>query len=214
VDGGLTWSAQTTPAPVQSVCAGGANDVWAAGGKVVLHSSDGGGTWSTTLTAPFEGDAWEAKVQCAGAGVAWVEFIGGYAALSHVPWAVYRTVDGGQTWDAVIAEPYTLGAVIPGASAPGPYPGPFSLVDDKTAFVVGFCPVCGQGTVSIRGTTDGGRTWSADYLVAAPDRYLSPVAVDFVDARHGWVALASTDDSEILATSDGGRTWTPRSSHP
>jgi photosystem II stability/assembly factor-like uncharacterized protein len=214
VDGGHTWSNVPTPSRVESVCGDGANNVWAAGGKEVLHSGDGGETWSTSLTAPFNGDAWAAKIQCVASEVAWVEFLGGYAALSHAPWAVYRTLDGGQTWEVMAAEPYTLGDIIPGASAPGSYPGPFSLVDDKTAFITGVCPVCGHGSVSIRSTTDGGATWSADYLVAAPDRYLRPVAVDFVDAKHGWVALASTEDSEILATSDGGRTWTPRSSHP
>jgi photosystem II stability/assembly factor-like uncharacterized protein len=206
-DGGVTWTDVSTPAPVQSVCAASADDVWAAGGVHVFHSTDGGATWSTSFTAPVSGDGWAATIQCAGPGAAWVQFQNGSAALNHQPYVIYRTLDGGGNWDVMMAEQYTLGNIIHAPEGPGPYPGPFSLIDARTAFVTGFCGPCGSGTTYGRGTVDGGTTWSPDTVVLAPESYLTPQAVDFVNAIYGWAVLASSESAEILATADGGRTW-------
>ncbi len=203
-DGGRTWTLVTTPTPLQSVCAVSGNEVWAAGGTSVLHSVDGGQTWSTSFTAPLPANGdWSTTVRCAGTDVAWVQMVNGGVALSHQQYVIYRTLDRGGHWDVMMAEEYTLSNVVTAPEGPGLYPGPFSVVDDKTAFVVGFCGPCGAGTTYVRATFDGGLTWQPDAVVSdnAPR---GPTAVDFVDGKHGWVVLSG---AEIVATTDGGQTW-------
>jgi photosystem II stability/assembly factor-like uncharacterized protein len=56
-------------------------------------------------------------------------------------------------------------------------------------------------------TDDDGKTWKRAKSPAAP----LLTAVDFVDAKSGWVA---GHDSVILATSDGGETWVQQFSAP
>jgi photosystem II stability/assembly factor-like uncharacterized protein len=62
-------------------------------------------------------------------------------------------------------------------------------------------------------TDDGGMSWQA---VALPTNRYIPTAIELVDERHGWIALAKAfwDGEEeasaiILRTEDGGATWTP-----
>ncbi|NUT76885.1 hypothetical protein HNO86_17740 [Pseudomonas sp. C1C7] len=71
------------------------------------------------------------------------------------------------------------------------------LSDGQRGWAVG-----GDGT--ILATSDGGRTWSSNWLKALP------IAVQFnADGQHGWVVGV---DGAILFTSDGGRTWAAQSS--
>lgn len=72
--------------------------------------------------------------------------------------------------------------------------------------------VGGGGT--ILATADGGAKWTRQYacalsspcLATSRDRVTNTLlAVDFVDAFHGWATGA---DGTILATNDGGTTWT------
>ncbi len=206
-DGGRTWTALTTPMPLQSVCAVSSNEIWAAGRTSVLHSVDGGQTWTTSFTAPLPANRdWSAMVRCAGADVAWVQLVNGGAALSHKPYVIYRTLDRGSHWDVMMAEQYTLSNVITAPEGPGPYPGPFSVVDDKTAFILGFCGPCGAGKTYLRATFDGGLTWQPDAVVSDIASG-GPAAVDFVDDKHGWVVLSG---AEVVATSNGGKTWSQR----
>ena len=65
-----------------------------------------------------------------------------------------------------------------------------------------------QGVIDA--TTDGGKTWLSESL---GDPRLIPRAIQFVDARHGWLAATtlSTCDQTcatvIFRTTDGGATW-------
>ena len=207
VDGGVTWSDVSTPAAVQSVCAADAAGVWAAGGMQVFHSTDAGATWSASFSLPpaAQGVDWIATVRCAGSA-ARAQFSDGVAAGHHAH-VMYRTLDGA-SWAVMMAEAGTVANFIPASPSPGPYPGAFSVVDARTAFVMGWCPVCDAGKTYIRGTTDGGTTWTPDYLVFAAAGELPPVALDFVDASHGWALFASDSNARVLATADGGVTWT------
>ena len=67
---------------------------------------------------------------------------------------------------------------------------------------------------TILATADAGRHWAPQYACALSSPCLASsrdlvtrrlLAVDFVDALHGW---AAGDAGTILATTDGGRTWT------
>ncbi len=206
-DGGHTWTIDETPQAVQSVCAIDIDTLWAAGGLSVLRSGDGGKTWSTAFTSPAHPDPpWSADIQCAGREVAWVQFLGYGVALGHAPYIIYRTSDGGGHWQAMMEEQYTLGSYLTAPEGPGSYPGPFSVVDEKTAYFVGWCPACGAGETRVRGTNDDGETWQPDVTIPGPPS-LPPRAVDFVDGAHGWAVFTSTESGSVLATTDGGLTW-------
>jgi hypothetical protein len=62
--------------------------------------------------------------------------------------------DAGSTWRRLLAEAYF------GVKAPftiDSYSGPWTIVGEKSAYFVGWCPACGYGTVSLTVTRDGGR---------------------------------------------------------
>jgi photosystem II stability/assembly factor-like uncharacterized protein len=211
-DGGRTWATQSTAGPVNSICFGGVTDGWAARGATVLRTRDGGHTWHT-IFAPriYHGAQWLATIHCDGTAVAWVLLSpGDDSAASQQPYVLYRTLDRGHHWRAVAEERYFEGAY-PAARATeelGAYIGPFSVVDRRTAYVLGLCPVCSvQGTVQLAGTPDGGRTWRPAVRVPALTSH-GPYAIAFVDATHGWVSGPIRGHGAILATADGGRTWT------
>ncbi len=203
-DGGRTWLDESAPASVRSVCAINAHSVWVVGAKEVVHTTDGGATWATSFTLPSTGNLWSGQLRCTPPNVAWVQFADGVA-TGNLGQAVYRTLDGGDHWQVMMAHEFNDTVKAP--DTPGPYPGPFSVVDASTVFVMGYCPMCGAGTSNIRSTHDGGATWRPDMAVAAPASYAPPVGLHFVDSTHGWAALSSNPMGEILATVDGGRTW-------
>jgi hypothetical protein len=93
-----------------------------------------------------------AQVKCSGRTV-WVLFHGGVASSQEAYLGV-RSGDAGRTWERVLAEPYF------GIKAPftiDSYSGPWTIVGEKSAYFVGWCPACGHGTVSLTVTGDGGR---------------------------------------------------------
>jgi hypothetical protein len=93
-----------------------------------------------------------AQVKCSGRTV-WVLFHGGVASSQEAYLGV-RSADGGRTWKRLLAEAYF------GIKAPftiDSYSGPWTIVGEKSAYFVGWCPACGHGTVSLTVTRDGGR---------------------------------------------------------
>jgi len=93
-----------------------------------------------------------AQIKCSGRTV-WVLFHGGPASSQEAYLGV-RSGDGGRTWKRLLAEPYF------GIKAPftiDSYSGPWTIVGEKSAYFVGWCPACGHGTVSLTVTRDGGR---------------------------------------------------------
>ncbi|MEO5560191.1 MAG: glycoside hydrolase domain-containing protein [Dokdonella sp.] len=65
---------------------------------------------------------------------------------------------------------------------------------------------------SIAHTRDGGASWTIEQLTAAALADATPMALDFVDARHGWLIARAPSSSNfqrgrLLRTDDGGRSW-------
>jgi hypothetical protein len=82
-----------------------------------------------------------------------VLFHGGVAASQEAYLGV-RSGNSGRTWKRLLAEAYF------GIKAPftiDSYSGPWTIVGEKSAYFVGWCPACGSGTVSLTVTRDGGR---------------------------------------------------------
>lgn len=136
---GTTWTSSVTGTPndLYDVDAAGAGSVWAVGELgTILHSIDGGATWSDQ-TNPAVTTASLHSVSVVDADVAWISGNGNL---------VLRTQDAGVTWDVVhaVASTSPLTSIVA-----------TSAID---AFAIG-TTTCGSCEVR-RVTDDGGVTWS------------------------------------------------------
>jgi hypothetical protein len=93
-----------------------------------------------------------AQVKCSGRTV-WVLFHGGVASSQEAYLGV-RSGNTGRTWKRLLGEPY-FGIKVP--FMVDSYSGPWTILGEKRAYFVGWCPACGAGTVSLTVTLDGGR---------------------------------------------------------
>ena len=106
---------------------------------------------------------------------------------------VYRTTDGGETWQDV-SPPGTAGLSLRDVEAR----------DADTAVVLSI----GEGAASrIWRTTDGGATWTETFRNAEPTAFYN--CLDFyADGRHGLAVSDPVDGRfRIVATDDGGQSW-------
>jgi photosystem II stability/assembly factor-like uncharacterized protein len=182
---------------------------WASDGSAVLRTEDGGMTWVEVYRAPVDPrGGWLGILTCHGDDVAWLTLSDG-AGAGHVAYAIVRTIDGGDHWDGVLQERNTapLGRDAALSAAPGPYPGPVSIVSPETTFVFGRCGPCGEhGTLSLTATNDGGRTWRAPVTVPGVP-FSDRLGVAFVSEHRGWLATTVDGRGRILVTDDAGLTW-------
>lgn len=207
VDGGRTWSAQAAPAPPQSVCFTSPADGWLASGTRVWRSTDGGRSWgrkpSFTLPVDAGSPPFQAELQCAEPAAAWVRFDGGGAAAGHSPYALYTTRDGGGRWRGVLAEANTLSPRLRLPSGPGSTPGPFSVIDPTSAFLLSPTPAAN----AVGGVLVEGEKFSVVSDIRGS--FLSDsTSVSFASRTTGWaVGKDGAGRAVILVTSDGGRRW-------
>lgn len=227
-DGGRTW--QTLPEPVgtlRGIAAVGGSDVWVAGTRFaypittafVMHSKDGGDTWS-------EYDFPQASYLVPGA-IGFADVKNGCVQIGD---QLYSTTDGGDSWAVVEGAPIAgkfcfaaagrgwalatpdrngyldlwrtedAGARWRKLTVPDVYGGftSMSFVDEDHGFI------CGQfGRVFA--TEDGGETWAEQTSLSI----YSPV-ICAQDAERVWAADSNGD---IYASPDGCRTWSHQQSH-
>jgi len=178
-------------------------DGWVAGWNqelvpsTVLHTTDGGRTWSsvtvkgfalTHITFQNATDGWAmATPACTG---------------SCRPDIVLRTTDGGRTWHESLAFGVPAGGGS-GSGTGGNWIVGIEGIGMDQAFALG------QSTLMVTG--DGGATWTQRFLPAG----LSALAMDFTSSTNGYVVAdpscpqsAPTCPVEVLHTDDGGATWT------
>jgi hypothetical protein len=119
-------------------------------------------------------------------GGAWVVFHEGAAAGTE-GYDVFRSF-AGAPWRAVYASPFQR--KLPSISN---YVGPFTVLRTGAAVLTGSCAPCsGAGTATL--VSPAGRaTW----------RGPAPTAIDFFDARRGWLVSGN----RLSETIDGGRHW-------
>src|SRR4051794_5488382 len=197
---GYHW--EPTNAPVAS---SRTDDIWFADAQRgwavnsnghVLHTADGGATWTQQLSA---GGAYLRCIGFAGDQVGWVGSLAENRRLFH-------TTDGGATWSDVANLPAGAPLAICGLSVVSEdvVYGSGSNFPDKPAALIK--------------TVDGGATWTAIDLGAQATMLID---VHFSDADHGWVVggHAGPDVPHperedvtpvVLATQDGGQIWTDR----
>ena len=107
---------------------------------------------------------------------------------------VWRTENGGAHWTREAVSPGPLRSV--------------AVVGNSLAWASSVCE-SGAGSAcrtQLLASRDGGRSWQT----IAP---LGFVALDFVDAAHGW-CVRDDRPATLEVTSDGGRTWSPPPTQP
>lgn len=162
---------------------------WCVGGflggyGMILHTTDGCGTWTRQGTPQSVPNVVFESVAALDVNNCWVVGgpIDGYG-------TILRTTDGGNTW------------VRQGSTASIPNVGllKISAVDINTAWVVG-----DPGVVLF--TNDGGQTWTSKNAGAIPDIHLQGVYA--IDSDNAWVTGDPVDGyGTIFRTTDGGATW-------
>jgi hypothetical protein len=224
VAGELAWRGEASgrTEPLSAVWGSGANDVWAVGGHVILHSR-GDGAWTTVHE-----DAAEEYSTVYGAG-GWI-YVAGFVCDAGLcqGGVVLRSSDGGATWTRS-----TLGAGVTGmaggsmgdvvyANSGDLYVShdhfattekqalPWSaaegiFVDGSAVYVFG-----GQRGAQIRRSSDGGATWTMVYsgFSGSQSGYANGIA-------RGRAAMFATVNgcyvpyciAGLLRSDDGGATW-------
>jgi len=206
-DGGRSWTNLKSPADPQAVCFSDASQGWLATAAATVYAShDAGQTWTPSLQMYGHDQglpSWP-RIECAGPGALWVLLATGNGAAGHSPYVAYASVNG-MSWRTVMAEPGTIGALMPGVPAgPDTHPGSMSVVDPSDAVFIGDGPATNVAACVI--ASQGGATLKR--TGAIPD---APETFDaaFLSTSAGWVlARHTTGEFVIEATGDGGYHWT------
>ena len=168
---------------------------WTIGDEgIIKHTSDGGATWGDQSVVA-QGTLW--YVHAASATEAWA---GGLHIGENGDFAtvLLRTTDAGGTWPASDVPPDFLAFAMDFRNVSEGWLTGVTL-DEATQTVT---PVALH-------TVDGGATWQTRSLASLLPQNAFPLAVDFADGQHGWIAGLNGSNGEptILATGDGGDTW-------
>ena len=169
------------------------------GGKAIRVSTDGGDTWSAARPLPAD-TIWGGRVSFVDAQHGWT--VASVATASTNSLVMYRTTDGGQTWQS---SEVGSRAVLPGSWAAD---FEFHFVDVHHGLLRAFqlndpaidpkpYSDCVQFT-----TDDGGSTWSAPTSVSCAQNHPTCVTDMFGYAQD------EEAGGDLAVTQDGGRTWT------
>jgi photosystem II stability/assembly factor-like uncharacterized protein len=148
---------------------------WYDGPNRVLGTSNGGADWNIIFIATST------------VGLTAIDFVSpllGWGVGRDTDSArVFRTLDGGRTWDPQIG------------------------IDDSYFYDLSFVDSLYGWAISSAGvlcrTTDGGSSWTC----ARPDTGAGgPSSIKFADRQHGWIVTGRFARG-VLSTSDGGETW-------
>ncbi|HEY2704351.1 MAG TPA: hypothetical protein VGL20_11725 [Candidatus Dormibacteraeota bacterium] len=184
----------------------------APGGQtvVVRSTADGGSSWSTTPPLEVAGTA--AHLQFADATHGWVFATSTTGVANSLDQAVlYRTVDGGTTWQPITSLPDAC----PGG---GPVSAP-SFADPQHGWLGAFCD-----RVFLEATHDGGLTWAPQPLPGFPGppstvpagalryrtdapQFTSPTDAAVFVHRGITSGGNALQDAAVLVSHDGGATW-------
>jgi photosystem II stability/assembly factor-like uncharacterized protein len=171
----------------------------AAANNRVLRTTDGGASWRD-VTPPYAYSAQAAGVveDFLSASLAWVAIA---PANGTPPIQVFRTTDGGQTWQSSLVPSDNLGQL--------------TFLNAQDGWILaGIEAAAGPKAVDVFRTTDGGKTWTK--VSTASPTYTSPGALSpgaewltFLDASTGWATGSSpvTQFVWLYVTHDGGSTW-------
>ena len=201
-DAGASWRTTVrTPMRMQAQCFSSTRDGWVARSGSVWTTHNRGTSWRHVRLGNNRLGPTLPALQCRGSSV-WVLLAGGAAAGSQ-GYEVFRSLDGGHSWRAVLA-----GLVLNRLPRINAYPGPFRALGGGRAVFEGTCGPCvfGHGTVNFVRTADGGRTFAR----ATPFiRSFTGGPISFLDLKRGWLLtqLFRSRKHTLLSTGDGGAHW-------
>ncbi len=190
LDGGVTWFlGQTLGALCVPSFAPGASTGTAlvACGTGLWKTADSGQSWQA-LSPPFTQTT---RLAPGAAGALW----------AYGPTTLFRSNDGGTTWQA--------------AGTPPPCAGVNALAADPTqpnVLIAGTGVVGGSGLVcgSIYRSTDGGATWTG--TTGATGAFITDIIVNAVDPTRMYASAGNfpgiLPQGGVFASLDGGATWT------
>lgn len=159
-----------------------ANNGWAAGGRTIIRTNDGGISWQLQESGIESSSRSISKIY-------FTDLMNGWAVGGPSP-LLLQTKDGGSTWFQ------------PGLE--NKLPGSFTdicFVDNLTGWIVGWSAVY-QDEIVILHTIDAGDNWELQNHNSSGS--IIDISVCFIDHQHGWIA----NGNKILHTSDGGENWT------
>ena len=151
----------------------------------LIKTTDGGLTWTPhDVNSPgFSPDIPYVFIQFVDQDIGWVT-----GDLS----SVYRTTNGGETWDSLSFVGYTIIMDM-------------QFLNDRIGWISTDGPVIMTSVVE---STDGGETWNGNYLLFQCSD--ATTHLRFADTLNGWVVQSTCINgthTEIWHTSDGGATW-------
>ena len=153
-----------------------------SGDFAVIHTTDGGATWTRQLTAPSQSHAVYAR---------FFDDLSGVVALVGARPVLRRTVDGGHSWASIPALTSSSSALS------------WSFVDSLYGWML--ARETAAATPRLFRTEDGGVTWhDLGVPVAAPDRAFQ---VQFSHFTTGWLSTVSAGPY-AYRTNDFGASWT------
>ena len=144
--------------------------------------------------ASLPGNPALSSVKAVSRDVAWICSFEGF---------VFRTVDGGKTWDQKTSVTTAENIFC------------IQALDSTTAFAGGGGALAGGGNAKIYRTTDGGQSWNAVFTGTGAVSFWN--GIHFFDSQNG-IAMSdppiSSGNFLIVKTADGGATWTPIANPP
>ncbi len=199
------WFPQTSPVgdPLAKIYFANVNEGWiSTEGGVVLHTTNGGTTWSIQDPEPVDTITFvsnpASSMSFINATTGWV--IGIRGQLSNPSGAVlYKTTNGGSSWTRQNLTPWTNGFAI-------------QFIDASNGWAVVATGTIPNISGAIIRTTDGGVSWSTGYTT----NHAAAIPF-FLNANNGWmirdtIAISGQGANlvcpcEILSTTNGGSTW-------
>jgi photosystem II stability/assembly factor-like uncharacterized protein len=191
-----TWTAQTTGvrSTLRGVSAASDQTAWASGsGSTVLHTTDGGATWTrvevTTDRVDFR------DVDAINEQTAYLLSIGNGEASR-----IYKTTDAGTTWTAQFM-----------SHDPKVFLDAMTFWDEAHGLVIGDSI---DGQFCLFQTDDAGKTWTrvppASLPPALPNEgaFAASGTNIAVFGTHAWIGTGAAGTARVLHTPDRGRTWT------
>ncbi len=174
-------------------------------GRGVWRTVDGGARWSFLGLGKSERIA-RIRVDPGDADVAWVAALGP-AWSNGSERGIYRTRDGGKTWDHVLPGDSTTGAADLAMDPANPRHLLAALWQYRR-WPWGFRSG-GPGS-GLYESWDGGRTWRRESAAdGLPEGELGRIALAFAPSAPGVAyALVEAKSSALVRSDDGGRTWT------
>jgi photosystem II stability/assembly factor-like uncharacterized protein len=186
-NGGGTWNrmgatAQMPEVGLQKVATFGDNRIWAVGFGVILHSRDGGATWTNQVPSDYATNLFQGVATPDGVNV-WVtgNTVGDYA-------TILKSTNGGASWTrqrGSADDVQLLDHILD-----------ISTVDTNTAWAIG-------GTQrgvnwAVLATTNGGSTWTRQSYGNGDGN-----GIHAVDASTIW----AVSDNNTTWSADGGTNW-------